>query len=60
MVILLAPGGKCCYIGNRTEVMEYFATLGYPCPTETNPAEFLIDLVSIDYEDPEQAQKDLE
>lgn len=36
MVILLAPGGKCCYIGNRTEVMEYFATLGYPCPTETN------------------------
>ena len=28
--------------------LPYFASLGYNCPVETNPAEFVVDLVSID------------
>jgi ABC-type multidrug transport system ATPase subunit len=36
MIILLAPGGKFCYIGIPNAVMPYFASLGYPCPSETN------------------------
>ena len=57
-VILLAPGGRVCYVGERHKAVDYFAQLGYPCPPETNPAEFLLDLVSIDTEDPQQADKD--
>jgi len=32
--------------------------VGFPCPEQTNPAEFLLDLVSIDSEDAFQAEKD--
>jgi len=58
--ILLAPGGKVCYMGNRRDAMSYFERLGYHCPSETNPAEFFIDLVTIDTEDPEEAVRDVE
>eukprot|EP00550_Attheya_septentrionalis_P000790 CAMPEP_0198289818 /NCGR_PEP_ID=MMETSP1449-20131203/7884_1 /TAXON_ID=420275 /ORGANISM="Attheya septentrionalis, Strain CCMP2084" /LENGTH=706 /DNA_ID=CAMNT_0043988211 /DNA_START=248 /DNA_END=2368 /DNA_ORIENTATION=+ len=57
-LILLAPGGRICYMGTRTEAVTYFDKLGYPCPAETNPAEYFIDLVSVDTEDPEQGAID--
>jgi hypothetical protein len=38
--------------------VEYFAGLGHACPAETNPAEFLIDLVTVDNEDPEKGARD--
>ena len=46
--ILLAPGGKMCYAGERDNATSYFANIGYECPHDTNPAEFFIDLVSVD------------
>jgi len=58
--ILLAPGGKVCYIGERDFATDYFKNLGFVCPNETNPAEFFIDLVSIDTEDPNQRLSDLD
>ncbi|KAL7534006.1 hypothetical protein ACHAXR_008946 [Thalassiosira sp. AJA248-18] len=56
--ILLAPGGKMCYAGTRRNATDYFATIGHVCPHDTNPAEFFIDLVTIDTEDPVQAVAD--
>ncbi|CAJ1958572.1 unnamed protein product [Cylindrotheca closterium] len=50
-VLLLAPGGRVCYHGKSEKAIGYFRNLGYECPEETNPAEFLVDLVSIDVED---------
>lgn len=47
-ILLLGPGGVVIYHGPRTEILAYFAGIGYPCPADTNPAEFLIDLVSSD------------
>mmetsp|Transcript_13566 Transcript_13566/g.25847 ORF Transcript_13566/g.25847 Transcript_13566/m.25847 type:complete len:835 (-) Transcript_13566:198-2702(-) len=58
--ILLAPGGKMCYAGDRSGATEYFKNIGYECPPETNPAEYFIDLVSIDTEDPVKAAADTE
>ena len=59
--ILLAPGGKVIYMGPRRLAGAYFAShFGYKIPAETNPAEFFIDLVSIDTEDPDQAALDLQ
>jgi ABC-type multidrug transport system ATPase subunit len=57
-LILLGPGGYVCYHGKASEAVSYFARLGFQCPQQTNPAEFLLDLVSVDSEDAEQASKD--
>lgn len=46
--ILLAPGGKMCYAGDTNKAITYFKGIGYECPHETNPAEFFIDLVTVD------------
>lgn len=49
-LLLLAKGGKTVYFGdigdNGQTVKDYFARYGAPCPTETNPAEHMIDVVS--------------
>ena len=47
-IMLLGPGGYTCYTGDAQEAVKYFETMGYKCPDMHNPAEFLIDLVSID------------
>ncbi|GAX27101.1 hypothetical protein FisN_13Lh355 [Fistulifera solaris] len=57
-IILLASGGHVCYVGPRSEVRAYFDDLGYSCPQDTNPAEFYVDLISVDPEDPVQAALD--
>ncbi len=57
-IILMASGGHVCYVGPRSEVRAYFDNLGYACPQDTNPAEYYVDLISVDPEDPVQATLD--
>ncbi|KAK0761826.1 hypothetical protein N5P37_004625 [Trichoderma harzianum] len=49
-LLLLAKGGKTVYFGEigdqASVVREYFARYDAPCPTEVNPAEHMIDVVS--------------
>lgn len=48
--IVLLTDGSLVYAGlAREEPLSYFAKLGYPCPDHVNPAEFLADLISVDY-----------
>lgn len=48
--IVLLSEGAVVYIGPaKEETLSYFAKLGYNCPDHVNPAEFLADLISIDY-----------
>ncbi|XP_021856304.1 ABC transporter G family member 7 isoform X2 [Spinacia oleracea] len=48
--IILLTDGSLIYAGlARDEPLSYFAKLGYLCPDHVNPAEFLADLISIDY-----------
>ncbi|KAL3336846.1 hypothetical protein AABB24_029495 [Solanum stoloniferum] len=48
--IVLLAGGSLIYAGlARDEVLAYFSKFGYICPDHVNPAEFLADLISIDY-----------
>ena len=47
-ILLLAPGGHTCFAGDARKAVAYFARLGFKCPESYNPAEFLVDLVSID------------
>jgi len=47
-VLLLARGGQSVYAGKAPEMLGYFKGLGYECPRHTNPADFVMDLVSVD------------
>ncbi|KAL2863413.1 putative ABC transporter [Aspergillus lucknowensis] len=47
--LLLLSGGKSCYFGPVAEVPTYFRNIGYPVPSQTNPAEFILDMVSSDF-----------
>ena len=47
-VLLLARGGFPVYAGKGSQMLPHFASLGYNCPTATNPADFALDLISVD------------
>jgi ABC-type multidrug transport system ATPase subunit len=47
-VLLLARGGSPVYAGKGSAMLPHFDALGYPCPTTTNPADFALDLITID------------
>lgn len=56
-ILLLAPGGLVIYHGPRDQALAYFASIGHHCPPYTNPAEFLIDLVSFDQQSPKASSE---
>ncbi|PSS13459.1 ABC transporter G family member 7 like [Actinidia chinensis var. chinensis] len=48
--IMLLTEGALVYAGPaRDEPLAYFSKFGYRCPDHVNPAEFLADLISVDY-----------
>ncbi|KAF7883015.1 hypothetical protein EAF00_011504 [Botryotinia globosa] len=47
-VLLLARGGFPVYAGKGSDMISHFNNLGHPCPTTTNPADFALDLITID------------
>ncbi|WEW60487.1 hypothetical protein PRK78_005974 [Emydomyces testavorans] len=53
-ILLLARGGHLVYAGRGPEMLPHFEQLGYPCPTATNPADFVLDLITIDLQEKER------
>ncbi len=47
--LMLLSGGKTCYFGPRAGVQSYFDNISHPIPAYTNPAEFLLALVNVDF-----------
>lgn len=47
-VLLLARGGSQVYSGPGKDMLGYLARHGYECPTHTNPADFALDMITID------------
>lgn len=47
-VLLLGKGGNVVYEGERSGMLSHFAGLGYKCPSFFNPADYALDLVSVD------------
>lgn len=49
VLLLLTKGGKTTYFGptgkDSAVVLDYFGRRGAPCPSETNPAEHIVDVV---------------
>ncbi|KAK1978248.1 ABC transporter [Colletotrichum cereale] len=47
-VLLLARGGSPAYAGSAKNMLAYFQLHGFACPTHSNPADFALDLITID------------
>lgn len=47
-VLLLARGGHPVYAGPGNEMLQHFASHGFQCPSTTNPADFALDLITVD------------
>ena len=47
--LLLLSAGKTCYFGEADKIGGYFESIGFPIPLHFNPAEFLLDLVNVDF-----------
>ncbi|KAK7422801.1 hypothetical protein QQX98_001362 [Neonectria punicea] len=47
-VLLLARGGAQVYAGPGSEMLSYLGGHGYECPQHTNPADFALDMITID------------
>lgn len=47
-VLLLARGGFPIYSGDSKGMLPHFEGLGFPCPVTTNPADFALDLITVD------------
>ncbi|OLY79636.1 ATP-binding cassette sub-family G member 8 [Smittium mucronatum] len=58
-VILMVPGGVV-FFGSTKDSLFYFDSIGYKCPPRANPADFLIDIMTIDYENEDNLQTSLD
>ncbi|KAM9564849.1 ATP-binding cassette sub-family G member 8 isoform 3-T3 [Guaruba guarouba] len=56
-LVLLMTSGLTVYCGTARDMVQYFTELGYPCPRYSNPADFYVDLTSIDKQ---TAEKEME
>lgn len=56
-VLLLARGGMPAYSGPADEMLGYFGRLGRECPRNTNPADFVMDLITVDLQGQEREEE---
>uniref|UniRef100_H0UTE5 ATP-binding cassette sub-family G member 8 n=1 Tax=Cavia porcellus TaxID=10141 RepID=H0UTE5_CAVPO len=47
-LVLLMTSGTTVYLGSAQHMVQYFTSIGHPCPRYSNPADFYVDLTSID------------
>lgn len=47
--LLVLTEGRVMYLGPAGKIAGHFRALGHSMPPDTNPAEFAIDVVSVDY-----------
>jgi ATP-binding cassette, subfamily G (WHITE), eye pigment precursor transporter len=53
--LMLICKGKVIYMNSACMAVDYFSEIGYVCPPTTNPAEYFMDMMSIqDFEDSEE------
>ena len=55
--LLLLSAGRTCYFGAVDHIGSYFESIGFTIPTYYNPAEYLLELVNVDFATNSQAAK---
>lgn len=56
-ILLMAKGGKVAFNGPSDKLLPYFSTVGYPCPKLTNPADHVLDIISVNLQSPELEER---
>jgi ABC-type multidrug transport system ATPase subunit len=56
-VLLLTRGGSVAYSGDGETILSHFGTLGFDCGLHTNPADSILDLITVDLQ--RQEKEDL-
>ena len=46
--VILLSRGNLVWSGLTEDMLVHFESLGFPCPHMTNPADFILDLSSVD------------
>jgi ABC-type multidrug transport system ATPase subunit len=55
--VMLLSKGRIAYCGLKEDVAAYLQSIGYPLPPQTNPAEFLLDIVNTDFTEDVEVEK---
>ncbi|GAM24734.1 hypothetical protein SAMD00019534_079090 [Acytostelium subglobosum LB1] len=50
--VMLLSKGQLVYLGPATEMVGHFTRLNFKCPRMENPADYFIDICSVDYRSP--------
>jgi ABC-type multidrug transport system ATPase subunit len=50
--VMLLSQGKVVFFGPVDELVPYFSSIGFPCPQYDNPADYYMDLITIDPRSP--------
>ncbi|KAJ2761721.1 hypothetical protein IWQ56_005196 [Coemansia nantahalensis] len=58
--VILLSQGRIVYFGPTSTAIDYFAGIGYPCPVHENPADYFVDLMTLDYRSDEALAKSRE
>lgn len=53
-LVLFMSSGITIYSGAAQDMVGYFTRMGYPCPTFSNPADYYVDLTSIERQSEEK------
>lgn len=46
--VVLLSRGRQIWAGSSSSMLRHLETMGYPCPPLSNPADFILDITSID------------
>ncbi|KAJ1889718.1 hypothetical protein LPJ66_007880 [Kickxella alabastrina] len=47
--VILMSQGSIVYFGPTSSAIDYFASIGFQCPMHENPADYFVDLMTLDY-----------
>lgn len=48
-LVTFLTGGRQAYMGKASELAKYLASVGHPVPAQSNPADFMLDLINRDF-----------
>lgn len=54
--LMLLARGKVIYMNDANKAVDYFTSIGYPVPEQCNPADYFMQIMSI--ESIEQSRQD--
>jgi hypothetical protein len=49
-VLLMMKGGRTAFSGDVLGALKHFENIGLPCPLNTNPADWMLDVLQFDEE----------